>query len=232
MRRVTLHQGIDDWFSDRKCPSQGLSKATLAGYKTFVAKLKDVIPAGLLVRDFKRANVREALRALVRRGESQIQVSKCRTILSQVCNFLVAEDLMPFNYCMTVKQPAKYQKRPAMAEEEYLALIKVLKTECETTTGRADSKKTALDLLHLCQLCWNTGFRYIEWTRLRWKDVDWENQTITTHSPANKGGEQTRRVSKKALAILKKRRRKLGSIFPGEYPRLMIAWQRFRKRHP
>ena len=90
---LTLKSGIDEWYEDRSSPRQNLSDKTLAGYKSLAKKIKKVMPPRLLCQDVTRADIRKSLDALPNSGESDIQVAKCRTILSQVCNFLVAEGI-------------------------------------------------------------------------------------------------------------------------------------------
>jgi integrase len=225
---MTMHHGIANWLEDRQSPRNGLKTRTLIGYKTFAKKLTSVIPQGLLVRDFHRMHVRNALDKLAHAGESQIQIAKCQTVLSQVCNFLIAEGHMTHNPSVKVAPAAQYNTQVAMRESDYLALLQALQREC----AKPSNAKCVVNLRDLVELCWHTGFRFIEWTRIKWSDVDFEQQAVTTHSPKNKGGTRTRPLAGSAFRVLQRRRQLGGKVFPGTYAGMMTAWRRFRARHP
>ena len=126
---LTMHSGISKWLADRQSTRNGLKTSTLSGYKTFAKKLKAALPPRLLVRDFRREHVRLALDKLANSGEGQIQVAKCQTALSQVCNFLIAEGHLTFNPCVKVAPAAQYGKQVAMSLKEYEELLAAMETE-------------------------------------------------------------------------------------------------------
>jgi integrase len=227
---MTVLQGIADWLEDRQSPRNGLQACTLLGYKTFAKKLLGVIPQGLLVRDLQRKHVRDALDRLIRAGESPIQVSKCQQTLSQVCNFLIIEGHVTHNPCVKVVPPVRYRTQTAMGESEYQAILKALELECAAKRGRG--WRSMVNLRDMVEICWHTGFRYVEWTRIRWSDVDFDKRTVTTRSPKNKGGTRTRRLTSSAIGVLQRRRQLCGEVFPGTYAAIQSTWKRFRTRHP
>jgi integrase len=225
---LTMHTGISKWLEDRQSPRNGLKTSTLSGYKTFAKKLKGALPPRLLVRDFCREHVRLAFDKLAREGESQIQVAKCQTALSQVSNFLIAEGHLSTNPCVKVAPAAQYEKQVAMSLKEYQALLAAMEAECH----QPSCSSSVEDLKDLAELCWHTGFRFIEWTRIGWSDVDFVKKTVATRSSKNKGGARTRRLTGSAFKILERRRKHQGKVFVGTSARLMTEWRRFRDRHP
>ena len=230
--KLTMHQGITDWLEDRQSPRWGLKKSTLSGYRTFAKKLTRAMPPRLLVKDFGRRDARKALDRLHADGESQIQVAKCGTVLTQICNFLLVEGHLAHNPCIKVFQAAQYQTQPAMAEAEYLRLLEALRGECDQLRSGSPQQRSRLDLRDMVELCWHTGLRFVELTRLQWADIDWEHKTFATHAPRNKGGERVRQLTRSAFRVLERRRRAHGAVFPGTYARMMTAWRRLRTRHP
>ena len=230
--KMTIHQGITEWLEDRQSPRWGLKKSTLCGYQTFAKKLTHALPPRLLVRHFSRSEVRKALDRLHAQGESQIQVAKCGTVLTQVCNFLVVEEHLAHNPCTKVFQAPQYQTPPALAESEYLGILEAMKGECDRLRSGSPQERSRQDLRDLVELCWHTGLRFVELTRLQWADIDWEHRTIATHAPRNKGGERVRPLTGSAFRVLENRRKEVGPVFPGTYARMMTAWGRFRTRHP
>ncbi len=229
---LTVWQGIEGWLADRMAPRLGLQPSTLAGYKTFAKKLKSVVPPGLLVRDLVRSDIRSALDRLFDKGNSQIQIAKCGTTFSQVCNYLVVEGHLTHNPCVKVCKPAKYSKRSAMPKETYEALMAALERECSCPGLSSASRKSRRDLRDLVELCWGSGLRFIEMTRMTWKDIDFDELTFQTHSPGNKGGELTRPMTGSASEVLLRRTRSSSFVFPGTHARMMTAWQRFKQRNP
>lgn len=227
---MTMHQGISNWLEDRQSPRNSLKACTLGGYRTFARKLLSAIPPGLLIRDFRREHVRRALDKLAQAGESSIQVAKCQTILSQVCNFLIIEGHLTKNPSVKVAPAAQYKPHKAMSEQEYQAILYTL--EVEIQEAKPASRKAYMELRDLIALIWNTGFRFVEWTRIQWADVDFKKREATTRSPKNKGGTRTRRLTGSAIEVLQRRRQLCGKVFPGTYAGLMTAWQRFRARNP
>lgn len=100
-----------------------------------------------------------------------------------------------------------------------------LESEIDALIANSGKKMAAM-----LQLLKETGMRIGEAKRLRWIDVDLENNTITVNEPEKRSNPRMIKVSKKLVAMLNCLPRKNERVFPATYHTLERNFHYLRER--
>jgi len=228
---VSLHQAVEDWLHDRERPRHALAASTLGGYRSWAALFQRSFPSRILAKDVTPALIRNFLDKQEDAGIAPLTLRKYLGGLCMVYEFLIREGHVARNPCKAIRLTAQSNRHPAMTEEEFAQLRAAFDQELQEAE-QPQSKRDAQELLDLADVLWNSGLRFIEATRLTWKDIDLQKAQWVIRSPKNKGGVQTLPLHHSLVPVLR-RRHLLGGTgpFTGYWP-LQRLWVAFKDRHP
>lgn len=158
----TLHDYGDEWLSDFELRARPSSVATYrSAFTNHIApRLGDTE-----VRQLRTPAVRKFVNALTRQGLAPKSVALVRTVLHQILEQAVEDDLLEYNPCDRAKAPEITKSTgKAMSLDQVAALLEAAK---------GDRLELALRLLFVF------GLRRGEVCAIRWKDVDLVGGTLT-----------------------------------------------------
>jgi integrase len=158
----TLRDYGADWLDDFELRAR---KSSVVTYR--LAFMKHIIPqlGDTEVRQIRTPSARKFLTTLTRRGLAPKTVTLIRSVLHQILEQAVEDDLLEYNPVDRAKGPEiKKGAGKAMTLDQVAALLEA---------ARGERLELALRLLFVF------GLRRGEVCGLRWKDIDLENGTLT-----------------------------------------------------
>lgn len=129
------------------------------------------------MRSVKAENVRSALRSMTKDGRNAMQGRQALRLLSQCCEYYIAEGLLGKNPCTNVVAPETKNRRLITDNLAYDG------NEMRAIISEAMRKKADGNYVHrfwyVYLLLANTGMRVGELLCLKWENVDFAAHTIT-----------------------------------------------------
>jgi len=234
-KESTLHEAADAFLASRERSLRGLTPTTLAGYRTFVKKLKEIVPEYVPAAAIRPVDARHIVDQFQERfGLSDSGAKKRHNLLRMLFNWLVEEDMFSRNPVKLGDAPkAKAKQRPPISDAEYQALQESFAEAINASGASEEAIRSAQTLSDLAEVLWRSGMRSVQAYRLAWDGIDLEKMEWELRSPGeNKGRVQLRPINRHLKPILQ-RRRLVGGAGPFQPAgRMTYLWRRWKQEHP
>lgn len=162
--RIRLDDWFETWMNEYKAFE--LKKGTIENYKRNYRLYISPYLGNCYVKEIRAEHLQKLYNDLMRAGYSYGVINLCAGILSGMFTQLMRNDIIMKNPVKLANLPKKEKrpKRRVLTEDEQNLFMKYA---------------VMSSFYHLYQLALATGLRIGELTSLTWKDIDFENESLT-----------------------------------------------------